>query len=536
RLKGDLDTIILKALEKEPGMRYSSVERMSDDIYRHLSGQPILACKATLRYRMGKFFKRHRRIVVAVCMLVVGLFALNTYHTSQLFEERDIASREAFKAEQINDFMIGLFELANPNLNQGEMLRADEMLEQGINEITSLDSQPEAQIEILYLASEIFRILEQSDKQSSTLHQALDISLQHYGEEHEVTANILNSLGTAYLNLRSFDDSEDYYLRAYDLRKKLLGDNHPSTICSYHNLGLIELNRDNYEKAEYHFRKASEHQNTGCHGIALYNLGQAHYHMGDYHSANKYYTEALEVRLAKYGENHISIAQTLNRLGNNARYLQAYDDALNYFEKSLDIQVNLLGENHDGVARILESKANVYLFLEEYYRAKELYSDAKKIYISNSGEKSIDNARIISNLAIAKLETGNYEEAVSLQEESAILFKDILGNNHIFTAHILTNLGVALNRKGDYGEAVNVLSNSLSTRKDRLPENHWQIGQTMSLLGYSLHHIGETERSKNKLITGYQTILEQQGTGNRFTIEAFERLEKVYPELALEML
>ena len=75
RLRGDLDTILLTALRKEPARRYQSVEQLGADVRRHLEGMPVLARPDTFGYRAGKFVRRHRVPVAAGSLVVLALVA-----------------------------------------------------------------------------------------------------------------------------------------------------------------------------------------------------------------------------------------------------------------------------------------------------------------------------------------------------------------------------------------------------------------------------------------------------------------------------
>lgn len=149
-LRGDLDTIILKALEKDPEMRYSSVERMSDDIYRHQIKKPILARKPTFRYRVGKYIRRHSKTLTAVSILIVALLLLNTYYTNQLASERDTATREAERAEAVRDFIVSMISEASPMESPGNPLTVRDLLNQNIDEIPDkFSNDPDIALEIL---------------------------------------------------------------------------------------------------------------------------------------------------------------------------------------------------------------------------------------------------------------------------------------------------------------------------------------------------------------------------------------------------
>lgn len=150
RLKGDLDTIILKTLEKDPDNRYSSVERLADDLKRHMNGKPIHARPATFAYRAGKFIHRHRKILVAASLLIFTLFALNSHYTNQLAEERDLAQSEAERAEAVKEFMVSMFSAADPSVSSGEPMTVRALLEQNAEGVTQqFYDQPDIAFELL---------------------------------------------------------------------------------------------------------------------------------------------------------------------------------------------------------------------------------------------------------------------------------------------------------------------------------------------------------------------------------------------------
>jgi len=175
-LKGDLDTIILKALEKDPVMRYSSVERMSDDIYRHLIKKPILARKPTFRYRAGKYIKRHSKTLTAATLLIIGLFILNAFYTNQLASERDTATREAERAEVVKDYLINLFTEADPYESPGEPITVRSLLEENTDEIIDqFTDQPEIALELLHVIANAQSNLTYQNQALATMEKGFEL-------------------------------------------------------------------------------------------------------------------------------------------------------------------------------------------------------------------------------------------------------------------------------------------------------------------------------------------------------------------------
>lgn len=127
QLKGDLDSIALKALEKDRSRRYESPSEMAHDIERYLHNQPVLAVAPSLAYRAQKFVRRHRIIVtasvavaVAACVLIASLIISSV----RIARERDRANREAQAAERVSDFLVGTFKVSDPDESRGNKITA----------------------------------------------------------------------------------------------------------------------------------------------------------------------------------------------------------------------------------------------------------------------------------------------------------------------------------------------------------------------------------------------------------------------------
>ena len=133
-LKGDLDWIVMKALEKEPPRRYGSPSDLAAEIRRHLSDQPVLARPPSAVYRLHKLVRRHRLVVAATVLVVLALVggaAVSTWQAVRATRAERLALEEAETARQVADFVVDLFELSDPGVARGETVTAREILERG---------------------------------------------------------------------------------------------------------------------------------------------------------------------------------------------------------------------------------------------------------------------------------------------------------------------------------------------------------------------------------------------------------------------
>lgn len=184
-LAGDLATIVATALRAEPERRYPSVGALREDLRRHQQRRPIKAHPDTVGYRVSRFIGRNRIGVAAGTAMVLLLLAFlgTTMRQSRALEvERDRARQEAAAAEQVSDFLVGIFEVADPmKTGTGDSIRARELLDRGAERMAQdLDGQPELQARMLTLIGEAYHNLTRGDLAEPLLVRA--VALQSSGD------------------------------------------------------------------------------------------------------------------------------------------------------------------------------------------------------------------------------------------------------------------------------------------------------------------------------------------------------------------
>ena len=225
-LRGDLDTIVGKALKKEPAERYGSVTALADDLRRFLRNEPISARPDTLGYRAAKFIGRHARGVATSVAVILLLAGSTAFYTTRLATERDRAQREAAKAAQVSEALTGLLMGADPIANRatGEALTVRGLLDTGAERAQKeLAGYPDAQAEILTVLGRIYRQFGVYDKAQQLLEQALVSGQQAFGAEHVRVARTLNDLGAVLAEKGEYVAAEQALERSLAMRRTLLG-------------------------------------------------------------------------------------------------------------------------------------------------------------------------------------------------------------------------------------------------------------------------------------------------------------------------
>jgi hypothetical protein len=152
RLRGDLDSVLLKALAKDREQRYGSASELADDLKRYLDNQPVRAQPPSLRYRAGKFIRRHRWPVAMAASLTLALIVGVAAASYGLVEARRAQAQALAAAEQAEQskqvaertaqFMVGLFQASDPRENPGLNLDARTLLERGEQRVQTFEGAP----------------------------------------------------------------------------------------------------------------------------------------------------------------------------------------------------------------------------------------------------------------------------------------------------------------------------------------------------------------------------------------------------------
>ncbi|MEO7325304.1 MAG: serine/threonine-protein kinase [Dokdonella sp.] len=184
QLRGDLDNIVVKAIDGEPERRYTSAGALADDVERHLGGQPVAAHPPSRLYRARKFIARHRGGVATTLVLLLAIFAA----LGIALWQTGIARSEAARAATIKDFLIDMFRASDPRVAQDKprgQITARELLDLNAARITQeFDGDAETQIELLGVAASIYRELDDDARYRALHAQQIDLARRRYGDAH----------------------------------------------------------------------------------------------------------------------------------------------------------------------------------------------------------------------------------------------------------------------------------------------------------------------------------------------------------------
>jgi eukaryotic-like serine/threonine-protein kinase len=437
RLRGELDAIVLAALRKEPERRYPSVERMSADVAAHLAGLPVSARADSRLYRARKLVRRHpvgTGAAVILAFLITAHAVLLGAYNQRLAGERDRAALEARKAEQVRDFLVGMFEAADPAVSRGISITVPELLERGAARLSALESEPETHGAILDAMSAVYTSVRLHDQARPVYQRALAVYRETLGPDHPRVADILSELGHVERAVGTLDRARHHYQEAFDIRVRNFGPVHPDVACSLNDLGIIASDAGDHELAfrQYNTALAMRASIVGpdspCLSAIVNNLAIEYRTVGELDRAVELHREALALRRQALGDHHPRVAHVLNALGITLRRNGAPAEAEWAFREALRINT-ALGPEHPAVA---------------------------------SG---------FNNIAIVMGEQGDHAQAIALHRTALAMRRHIFGDAHTAVANSLHNLGTALRDAGRPREAAESFAGALALRRELLGED-----------------------------------------------------------------
>ncbi len=222
-LSGDLDSIVLRALRKEPQYRYASVEQLSKDLRRHLEGRPVRARKGTFAYRTGKLLRRRGKelAAAAAALLLAGVAVDRESQQRHTACERD-------RAQRISGFLVELFKVSDPSEARGNSVTAREILDRSAARIEQeLEKDPELRAALMTTIGEIYGNLGLYSEATQLLETALAQRQQLHGETHLEVAETLDVLvgllyqkgeleGAEALDQGDYDGAESFIREALE--------------------------------------------------------------------------------------------------------------------------------------------------------------------------------------------------------------------------------------------------------------------------------------------------------------------------------
>ncbi|NOT34266.1 MAG: tetratricopeptide repeat protein [Candidatus Eisenbacteria bacterium] len=449
RLDPDLTTIVGAALEKEPDRRYASAAAFSDDVERFLTSQPIQARPASTMYQIKKLVARRKPLfataAVALLLLVVAAIGLGVLYVRSVESER-LARLEAATATRTSEFLVNLFEQANPEKTRGATLTARQVVDVGARQVRDeLASEPAMQ------------------------------------------ARMMGALGRVYLSLGIPDSALSMTDASVALRRKHLraGDAEIAQGVAqqarvFEELGMVKESRAAYAEAVERYEALGA---SGTDGLiaTLGNSSSALDDAGEYGEANRGLDRALSLLSQRRPPDEERLLNLLIGQANIRLHTRQTDSALTILDRALTLTRRLHGENHHLTGNVLTALFSANSQAKHLDRAREFAFAALKVHRAIYGEDHPKVARDLGNVAISFAEDAKGDEARPYFEQSIEVLIRVYGPNHPEVAQGWMNLGLLELQSGHVPRALELLQRSVSI--------HERVSASSPSLALSLYHL-----------------------------------------------
>jgi non-specific serine/threonine protein kinase/serine/threonine-protein kinase len=481
-IRGELDWIVMKAMEKDRARRYESPHALSVDVSRYLADEPVSASPPSKSYRARKFVRKHRWGLAMTALLGLALaagLAGTTWGLLKARQQRDqaIAARAAEAAAreyetQTDTFLMEMFSSIDPEKARGREVPVKEILEGATRRIDA--EPPKHPVVESYLRStfgDAYRGLGMLDLARTQLEKAVQVDSPVDESSQHRFAGMYNSLGITYRDLGKLDEAEKALRKAIELDRRSRSGEHVDVINIENNLASVLLSGAKLKEADelltdmyQQFQRAKD-IDPYLRVSVINNLSELRSRQGKYDEAEKLLRDAL----ADFKSQGIDHPATIGLMNNLA-------DLLGKQRKSaaaLEIQVSIVetarkvfGPDHPSTAAVINNLALQYQNLGRYNEASALYLDLVDRIRRARGEDDPGLLLTRSNYGLLLQATNRLQQAETTFRDVWGRMKRVLGDDHPDTVAAESNLAWVLAVRGDDVESTRLYADLLP-RMDR---------------------------------------------------------------------
>lgn len=514
RLRGDLDAIVMTAMDRAPERRYRSVEQMIADVERHLHGQPVQARRPTIGYRAGRFLRRHMWITAAVTAFVLLVFAYAgtvTYQAGQLATERDQVRLQAARAERVRDFLVGIFDAADPFGPGHGKINTQDLLEMSVERIRGeLADEPEVRAELLGVLGHIYLQYSQPAQAEPLLAEALQIRNSLHQQDHPDLARAIYLYAAYLTHMGDYTRAEREARRALAMRESLLGRDHVDYLMSLGQVTVIMMYAGRYLEAEpAAWETLSLRRQIGYSedvALSLNVMGIILTGLGRYQEAEELYREGIAIRESLYQPHQAAMATIPHNLAVNLMRQGRFEEAESLLRDALALRRDAHPEGHPRIAYTLDNLGRVTRLLGRPDEAEKHHREALEIRRRFGLHDHRNRARGLHALGRLAQDRGEVEQAESLYLEALEQFKAHNLECHPSAANTRIALGWMWLRQGRVSEAEPLFEEALDIHLASSGEYSDSTAQVRVALGLLRTAQGQTDQARALLEPGLERL------------------------------
>jgi serine/threonine protein kinase/tetratricopeptide (TPR) repeat protein len=533
-VRGELDWIVMKALEKDRNRRYETAIGFALDVQRYLADEPVLACPPRASYRLRKFLRRNKGPVLAVAIVVLALVGGIVGTAWGLVQARhsaaaerianEITNKRLTQIEKGNEILAGIFadleiEEVEGNRPLEAMLAerlvqaADQLQGESVGEplaVAALQERLGRSLTSLGFADRAIPILQKSrqtrlemlgrdhlDTLSTTGNLAqsyqaagkLDLALplfeetlrlmkEQLGPDHRDTLGCMSGLAETYLAIEKHELALPLLEETLRQRKAMFGPDDPSTLSSMHNLAVADELAGRFDRSlplkeeTLRLHKARFGPDHPKTISAMNNLAEGYRTAGKLDLALPLIEETFTLAKTRLGPYHPMTLISMNNLGIDYRLAGKLDQARPLLEEAFQLMKVKLGPDHFNTLSCMANLADCYRDMQKLDLALPLYREGLERTKAKFGPDNPRTLRRQQGLGAAYWSLQQLDKSVPLFEDLVKRRETVLGRQHPETLRAIANLGVNYASAGRLDQALPLLEEDYQASKT-IPTLRW---------------------------------------------------------------
>jgi eukaryotic-like serine/threonine-protein kinase len=510
QLQGELDWIVMRALEKDRTRRYETASGFAQDIERYLNGDPVEAGPPSATYRLRKFASKNKALIGTIAafaaLLILGV-VVSTWQAVRARRaqwaatvERDRADSEAATSKAVTDFL------------QNSLLSQASAQQQG-----GLDAKPDPDVKVRTLLD----------------RAAAGISGK-FASQPLVEAGIRSTIGSTYRDLHLIPQAEEQWKKSYDLSLRYRGADDPETLTALGNLAIIKEDQGNYTESTK-LRQQVLDGMTRVLGpqdrrtaLAMQGLGVSYLFQGEYPKSEALLKKAYEIQMRTLGPDNIETLDTSDSLITLYRYMGRFPDAEPYAAKGLESYKRVYGPNHPFMLRELFAMAIIYVGEEKFPQAEALLLQVRDGNTKLLGAEHPNTLSTIQTLARAYDGEGRHAEALAMREKVYAAYARVDGADHPDTIVAESDLARSYESAADLRKAIELYKDAIARQTRVLGADHPGTIADMSNLAFLYETRNRYAEALPIEIQMKEIALKKFGPEHKTTVAATTMIGKDY--------
>ena len=513
-VRGDLDWIVMRCLEKDRTRRYETANALAMDLQHHLVHEPVTAAAPSAWYKTRKFIWRHHTALATATAIVLVLAAGLAVITAQTVE----TIRAERRAQIVADFLAAMLDGVRPSVAMGRdttLLR--EILDKAAARVnTELEAQPEARASVCIVIGRAYFELGDYVKAEAMFRQARALGARLRGGQDHLVGTALNGLAAALQVQGKLAEAEATGREAVAVLRKDYGNDDGELALSLNTLAGVLSKEDKPKEAELALREAlaieKRHLGNEAPEVAmtLGNLGTVLVKQGRISDGEPMVRDALAMQKRLLGPEHPQIALTLNNLAAVLAQQGRTEEAERMLRESLVKRKKVLGNEHPDVANSLANLAGTLLNQGRWAEAEALFREELVLSRKLHGNDHPEVANSLNNLAETLVSQQKLAEAEALHREALAMRQKLLSPDHEDIESSLANLTYVLSQRDKFAEAEALCRETLGLRRKRLGNEDVQVAALLRNLAWILgkqHKLAEAEALHREALAMRQKLL-----------------------------